>query len=63
MRYANAGDYLHPHQARQRYVELPSELLDRNQDSDTVYLLLIQLTFGQSINRYRLLQNFDWKRL
>jgi len=45
MRYANAGDYLHRHQARQRYVELPSELLDHNQGSDMVYWQQIQLTF------------------
>jgi hypothetical protein len=59
MRYANVCGYLHLHQAMQQCVVLPSELVDRIQDSDTVYLQQIQLIFLQSISRFRLLQNFD----
>jgi hypothetical protein len=33
-RYANVGDHLHPHLAKQQYVELPLELTDRSQGSD-----------------------------
>jgi hypothetical protein len=37
MRYANAYDHLHRHQAMQLYVELPSESLDHIRGSDKVY--------------------------
>jgi hypothetical protein len=33
-RYANVGDHLHRHRAKQLYVELPLELTDRSQGSD-----------------------------
>ena len=59
MRYANVGDYLHRHRARQLYAESPSELLDRIQDSDTVYLPPTQLICEQSRDHSHLLQNFD----
>ena len=36
-RYANDDDHLHRHPSKQRYVVLPSELLDHNLDSDKVY--------------------------
>jgi hypothetical protein len=45
MRYANVGARLHRPQAKQRYVELPSELLDHNLDNGKVCLHLSQLTF------------------
>ena len=37
MRYANVGGYLLHPPSKQQCVELPSELLDRNQGNDMVY--------------------------
>jgi hypothetical protein len=45
MRYANGDDYLHRHRARQRYVELPLESVDRILDSDMAYWLKNPLAF------------------
>jgi len=59
MRYANVCDYLHHRRAKRLYEGLPSELLGRNLDIDMVYLLMSQLTYEQSINRFHLLQNFE----
>jgi hypothetical protein len=59
MRYANVCDYLHRRQAKRLCEGLPSELLGRNQDIDMVYLLMSQLTYEQSINRFHPLQNFE----
>lgn len=58
---ANVCDYLLHHLARQRYVALPSESLDHNQGSDTVYLQMNRLIYEQSINHFHLLRNFDSK--
>jgi hypothetical protein len=63
MRYANGDDHLHLHQAMQLYAEWPSELVDRIQDSDTVYLQQNQLTYEQSTIHCHLLQNFDLMEL
>jgi len=61
MRYANAGDYLLHHLAKQRYVALPSESLDHSLGIDMVYLQKNQLIYEQSINHFHLLRNFDSK--
>jgi hypothetical protein len=45
MVYANGVVILHRIPAKQRYVELPSELLDRSPGSDTVYLMMNPLAF------------------
>jgi hypothetical protein len=59
MSCANGGDYLHRHRAKQPYVVLPSELIDRIPDIYMAYLLQSQLNFLQSKAHSHLLQSFD----